>query len=146
MNGGFNGFSYPPIWRAANIQLYLGSTLVTLDSAKTKQLYIRNNGVVVVQAVLIVGSGSPSGVAEIRNLPIKPFRMISTANAGRMIYGYGEWTNQGTNFTDVRLYCSDAQNGYFHFSQYDTYNDLNITMAAADADGLAFTLTYPCAP
>ena len=134
------GFANPPAWRKSAVEWYVGATKVDVNPSAAPQIYLRFGPLAIIQGSLISQSGTPTGIFELRNLPVKP-----TLINGNLILGFGEWTDQGTNFHDIRFYCSDVTNGIFRARLYNTFNDLSATVTGSQGDGIQFTLIYPCA-
>lgn len=133
------GFANPPAWKKSAVEWYVGATKVDLNPSTSQQYYFLFGPLMIVQGVLKSQSGTPAGIFELRNLPVKP------KLAGSQVCGSGEWTDEGTNFHDIRWYCSDLTNGYFRARLYNTFADLSATVTGSQSDGIQFTLIYPCA-
>src|ERR1041384_1378988 len=135
---GAPGLRADGIFRNSQIQWYVGTTLMTLDLNRSYQRCTRIGNLVMIHATFAPPTGvSVAGAFEIRNLPFKPaahYTKHGTALNG--IFGYGEWTNQGTNFDMIRVFCSDVTNWYFQSRLYNTFNALNSTANGTELDSL----------
>ena len=126
-------------WQDANLEWYVGGTLVTLD-ASSSQRYINQNGVVTIKARLVSNIASNlTGLFELRNLPVTP---INTVN--EQLLGFATWRNEGVGHYAARPMYALASNS-IHLIRYNDYVYLSDTVSSSPKDSIDISISYEVA-
>lgn len=133
-----------PAWKDASLQWYVGATQVTLHASSFQKYMVLNSGLCIVQAALAAAAGvNLTGILELRNLPVTLVAWVNSSMDA--IVGFGEERNNGTAFSQTRLYVTTS--GYLRFRIFNAFSDSNWNVVGnatfTSADSIYFTLMLP---